>query len=195
LLLEQSSDVAARMEGNDPQAGAVYHTLAMVYLDRRERYDEAESLLERASAIAANASGENSAEYAGSRAQLACLVDCKGESDRAISLYREAFRVYETAPAPNPVEHAAFLSDAGHLYLRLGRHEDAQAAFLQSLQLRQSLPEIDASVLARTTANLAVTHFELGDFPGAIRHYRHAVDLWFPPSTSVPRSATPEAPA
>src|SRR5207245_4873337 len=72
-LLEQARGIAERTQPNTGQAGAVYHTLATVYLDRRERYDEAETLLERASAIAATTSGTNSAEYAGSRAQLAVL--------------------------------------------------------------------------------------------------------------------------
>jgi tetratricopeptide (TPR) repeat protein len=67
------------------------------------------------------------------------IVDVRGDSDRAESLYREAFRIYEAAPETKPAELADFLSDAGGLYLRLHRYDDALATYSKAYKLRRSI--------------------------------------------------------
>jgi len=180
--LEQAKSIAERTQPDSREAGVVYHTLAMRYLNGRERYDEAEKLLEHAASIASAIEGDSSVEYAGSLAQLAILLDAKGDTDRALSLFQDAFSIFEAAPALKPDEHAAFLADAGTLNLRLGRYGDAAAAYRRAHQIWQAHPGVTSSMLANTLGKLATAEFELGEFPDAIAHYRQAIHLRYRPA-------------
>ena len=180
-LFERAADIARLSEAHKDgkAAGAVYHNLASLYLQRgrRDRYDEAERLLEHALAIVAQAGRRDSAEYAGELGQLATVVEAKGEVERAEAHYRESFRVYGSASDTPPAEFADFLTDGGFLYLRLRRPADAVACFRRAHALRESLAGLSPLALANTASNLATAHFEAGNFAEATRCYREAIDL------------------
>ena len=179
-LLERARDLAERSDESDTMAArAVYHNLASLYVERgrRDRYDEAERLLEHNAAIIAQASGRENADYAGTLGQIANVVDAKGELERAEPLFRESFRAYESARDTKPGEFADFLTDAGFLYLRLQRPDEAVAVFRRARELRTSIPGLSPVARATTVSNLALACFESGALPEAVQWYREAIEV------------------
>jgi tetratricopeptide (TPR) repeat protein len=160
------------------EAGGVYHNLAVLFLRRRERYDEAEELCRRALAITTAAGRQQSAEYAAELAQLAAIAVRKGELDRAVSTYREALAGFERAADTDGHRFAECLTEAGFVYLRGREPAAAVEAFERAWQLREpTRAALPPGLVADSLANVALARFEAGDFDAAVGFYQRALDL------------------
>ena len=185
--LEQAASLAERLEANGSltdrariAAGAVYHNLAVHYLDRhkREQYARGQQLLRREISILTESGRGGSAEHAGALGQLAVLTDTCGEIEEAERLYVESVGIYQAAPDTAPAEFADFLTDLGMLRLRRGRAGDAVAPFERALVLRDAAgagPERRAEA----ASNLATAYFDAGDLSAASAQFNRAIDLRF----------------
>jgi tetratricopeptide (TPR) repeat protein len=104
-------------------------------------------------------------------------VEAKGESERAEALNHQAILAFANTPDADPRQFADFLTDAGFLYLKLQRPSEAVQAFQQACNLRESIPGEPALNAANAISNLAIAHFEAGDFASAIPLYQAAIRL------------------
>jgi tetratricopeptide (TPR) repeat protein len=179
--LAERLDAAGSLTGRARiAAGAVYHNLAVHYLDqhKREQYPRGQQLLEREIAILAETGRGGSAEHAGALGQLAVLTDACGQAAEAERLYVESVSMYQAAPDTSPAEFADFLTDLGMLRLRHGRAADAVAPFERALVLRDS-SGAGVERRAEAASNLATAYFDAGDLSAATIQFTRAIDLRF----------------
>jgi serine/threonine-protein kinase len=138
-------------------------------------YASAESMLE-----AAVAASEASAPGRSNPIQLALLAGAaksQGHYARADSLLSEVIAIYAAGGSAADTLYVESLSERGLLLTNLGRYDEAQVFHDRALEQLRLRPDLPPYLHARARGNLAILHYEIGDYPEAERGFRETLEL------------------
>ncbi|HEY3870030.1 MAG TPA: BTAD domain-containing putative transcriptional regulator [Actinocrinis sp.] len=163
--------LAATRRGGDLAGQAYAHRWLGDALMTRGSYDEAHSHLDQALAIyhgLGDSSREGNTHFAIARAfeQEDRVAEALEHAQRACDLYRAA---------DYPAGQAQVLNAAGWYQILLGRYKEALDSCGQALALSRDTGDLYAE--AATLDSIGFAHDRLGDYAGAVAHYRRALDL------------------
>lgn len=176
ILLIIISQVAL---AQSPLAKAEAQNIAAVRLVREGRYAEAEGLFR----AALSAHYDDDLTRAKIAQNLGSLDEWQDRYPEAETMFRSALQWRRKNLPAASVEVAYSLNNLANIYRIEGRNREAQNLLETAVQgLEQSHP--DAPGLPRILSNLALVHFNFGEFDTAEELLRRAIHLYQPRETS-----------
>ena len=170
LAVARASLAAAVAAGDDRARAASHRQLSGIH-QCGGRFHEAAAELDRGIGLAARAGWrEGQATMLSSRASAAKYL---GDTARAEADLLEALAVFRAVS--NQAGETAVLGQLGGLYGRVGRLDEAAAAYRQALAASQQLDV--TSDIAADLSNLGGAYWRLGRLDDALRHLSAALDL------------------
>lgn len=169
-LLEEGADLSRRAlpRGNDTQV-ATLEELAWIHY-RREDWDRAAELASEALAIRESLVGPDDPSLSEALNQLGTIAFWRDDMDATLAYYNRALSILEDDDEFVLRERAKTLNHLGITYAHLGRDEEAERSYLESLEMRLELYEDGHPRIGAAKANLA--SFYLGkDRPVRARPY------------------------
>lgn len=171
-------EAMAILEKLEPEGMALAQHLNELAMDhhQREEYDQAEPLYRRSLAILQKQRGEDSIETALLLGSLGRLKQAQRDEKAALELFQRSLAVHQKNPS-QPLYHAQVLSDRAMLYYAKRRFNEAEADFLQSLELQESVLGVDNPGLLSTLENLVALYRSQGQNSKAVPYAKRVQEL------------------
>jgi|GEM_PF-997939 len=127
---------------------------AMVY-QRLERYEKADELLSEAETIAEKLYPDNHPRLGDLAAERAVFLHDRGAFSKALPKYQRALELAEINEGKESAEYAVRLNNIAYLYEDLGRYQDAEQGYRESIRIRINVWGEDSYGVASARSNLA----------------------------------------
>lgn len=148
-----------------------------IYLYKRARYTEAESLYKQALQTQEKTLGAEHPNIAQSLNRLALIYRAQGRYHKAEPLYKQALAIREKALGTEHPNLAVSLNNLGLLYEKQGKYTEAEALYQRALAILEKALGIEHPYVANGLNNLGLLYFTQGKYTEAEPLYQQALAI------------------